>query len=196
MEQVENGEKKRNVVVEEAKDVLTDILKDFKKNEKKIGKKLLEGLVESRKAERRLGTCVNCKTGELRILRSRFSGKFFVGCSSYFKCKKCGFTRNACKCKCPICKGVKGKCKCPWKDKKWDPTCQTGYPLPGGANIQPTGKVCEKCGTPIIQVWRKGKRPFRMCLAVDCETKKDWGKPKDKKVGKGKKEKVSKSKKK
>jgi hypothetical protein len=44
--------------------------------------------------------------------------------------------------------------------------------------IQATGKVCEKCGTPIIQVWRKGRRPFRMCLDPKCETKKDWGKPK------------------
>ena len=181
MDQVYNGKKKREEVVEEAKEVLTDILKDFKKNEKNIGKKLLDGLVESRKDEKRIGTCINCKVGELRILRSRFSGKFFVGCSSYFKCKKCGFTRNACKCKCSICGGVKGKCKCSWKDKKWDPSCQTGYPLPGGANIQATGKSCEKCGTPIIQVWRKGRRPFRMCLSTTCETKKDWGKPKKEK---------------
>jgi DNA topoisomerase-1 len=191
MDMVYNGKKKREEVVDEAKDVLTDILKDFKKNEKNIGKKLLDGLVESRKDERRLGTCINCKVGELRILRSRFSGKFFVGCSSYFKCKKCGFTRNACKCKCPICGGVKGKCKCTWKDKKWEPSCQTGYPLPGGANIQAMGKVCDKCGTPIIQVWRKGRRPFRMCLSTTCETKKDWGKPKKKVKGMKIEEKVA-----
>ena len=136
----------------------------------------MEGLIDSRKEERHKGTCINCKTGELRILRSRFSGKFFVGCSSYFKCAKCGFTRTACKCKCEICGGVKGKCKCSWKDKKWFPICQTGYPLPGGATIQATGKSCEKCNTPIIQVWRKGKRPFRMCLDTKCVTKADWGK--------------------
>jgi hypothetical protein len=47
--------------------------------------------------------------------------------------------------------------------------------------IQPTGKICEKCGTPIVQVLRKGKRPFRMCLDPKCETKKDWGKKKVKK---------------
>jgi DNA topoisomerase-1 len=177
MDLVINGKKKREEVVEEAKKTLDEILKEFKKNEKKIGKKLLEGLIDARKEQRHLGTCPNCKTGELRILRSRFSKKFFVGCSNYFKCTKCGFTRNACKCKCEICGQPKGKCKCSWKDKKWFPSCQTGYPLPGGASIQATGRVCEKCNTPIIQVWRKGRRPFRMCLDPKCETKKDWGKP-------------------
>jgi DNA topoisomerase-1 len=180
MEQVFKGEKKREEVVEEAKETLGDILKEFKENEKKIGKKLLEGLVDARKEERHIGTCIHCKVGELRILRSRFSGKFFVGCSSYFKCQKCGFTRTACKCKCEICGLPKGKCKCSWKDKKWLPSCQTGYPLPGGAKIQAMGKSCEKCNTPIIQVWRKGKRPFRMCLDPKCVTKADWGKPKTK----------------
>lgn len=178
MDQIFNGKKKREEVVEEAKETLTDILKEFKENEQKIGKKLLEGLVESREQERHIGTCPNCKTGELKILRSRFSGKFFVGCSSYFRCSKCGFTRTACKCICEICGQPKGKCKCSWKDKKWNPSCQTGYPLPGGARIQSTGKICEKCNTPIIQVWRKGRRPFRMCLSTTCETKKDWGKKK------------------
>jgi len=139
-ELVMKDKKKREEVVEEAKETLDEILEEFKKNEKNIGKKLLEGLLEARKEERHIGTCPNCKTGELRILRSRRTMKFFVGCSNY-------------------------------------PKCKTGYPLPGGAVIQATGKVCEKCGTPIIQVWRKGRRPFRMCLDPKCETKKDWGKP-------------------
>lgn len=177
-EQVLNKKLKKEKVLDESKEILTDILKEFKANEKKIGKKLLEGLQISREEERRLGTCVNCKVGELRVLRSRFSGKFFVGCSSYFKCAKCGFTRTACKCKCEICGGVKGKCKDSWKDKKWNPSCQTGYPLPGMARIIAMGKVCDKCGTPMIQVIRKGKRPFKMCLDPKCETKADWGKKK------------------
>ncbi len=175
------GKVKRDRVVEEAKETLTDMLKDFKKNEKEIGKKLLDALVESREEARTLGTCISCKVGTLKVLRSRFSGKFFVGCSSYFRCEKCKFTRTACKCKCDLCGGVKGKCKCAWKDKKWAPSCQTGYPLPGMAKIQALGKTCEKCGTPMIQVIRRGKRPFRMCLDPKCETKADWGKPRTKK---------------
>ncbi len=179
-EQVMNGKLKREKVLEDARGTLIEVLKDFRTNEKKIGKKLLEGLQESREEQRTLGTCVICKTGQLKILRSRFSGKFFVGCSNYFRCAKCGFTRNACKCKCPICGQEKGKCKDSWKDKQWTPSCQTGYPLPSNAKNIPTGKTCEKCGTPIIQVIRKGKRPFKMCINPKCETKADWGKKKTK----------------
>jgi len=140
MEEVYKGKKKREEVVEEAKETLTDILSEFKQNEKKIGTKLLEALVEARKEERTLGTCPVCKVGELRIIRSRKTMKFFVGCSSY-------------------------------------PNCHNLYPLPQGAYITPLGKTCDKCGTPMIQVQRKGRRPFRMCLDPKCETKADWGKP-------------------
>jgi len=56
--------------------------------------------------------------------------------------------------------------------------CKTIYPLPHGASIYKTNKVCEKCKTPIIKVYRRGRRPFNMCLDPKCETKADWGKSK------------------
>jgi DNA topoisomerase-1 len=56
--------------------------------------------------------------------------------------------------------------------------CKNAYPLPHNASFQRLGRVCEKCGTPIIRVFRKGKRPFNLCLDPKCETKADWGKPK------------------
>ena len=56
------------------------------------------------------------------------------------------------------------------------PKCKNAYPLPSNARIVPLYKVCEKCGTPLVQVFRKGKRPFRMCLDPNCETKKNWKK--------------------
>ncbi|MEW5955423.1 MAG: DNA topoisomerase [Candidatus Micrarchaeota archaeon] len=55
------------------------------------------------------------------------------------------------------------------------PACRNLYPLPKEAVAKPTGKTCEKCGTPIVTILRKGKRPFRMCLDTKCETKKNWG---------------------
>ncbi len=177
-EKILEGKLSKETVIRRAKKTLIDILKDFKKNEKKIGNKLIEGLLDAREEENKMGECVVCKDGQMKILRSRFSGKFFVGCSNYFRCKKCHFTRKACKCKCKICKDIKGKCKCSWKDKIWNPTCQTGYPLPGHARNMATGKKCNKCSTMIINVIRAGKRPFRMCLDPKCETKKDWGKKK------------------
>ncbi len=85
MEQVYNGEKKRDKVVDEAKNILVGILDDFRKNEKEIGKKLLEGLIESRKEANRLGICPKCGN-ELRIIRGR-TGNFFVGCGGYPNCK-------------------------------------------------------------------------------------------------------------
>jgi len=140
MEQVFNGKKKREEVVEEAKEVLKKILEEFKSKEDKIGKKLLEGLVISRKEERKIGVCPNCG-GELRIIFSRRTGKRFVGCSNY-------------------------------------PKCKTGFPLPLVGQITALNKNCEVCGLPMIQVWRKGKRPFRMCINPNCESKKDWNKNK------------------
>ena len=57
------------------------------------------------------------------------------------------------------------------------PTCRQSYPLPQHALIIPTSKVCEKCGTPIYIVRRKGRRDFEMCLDPKCPTKANWGKP-------------------
>ncbi|MFA4946042.1 MAG: DNA topoisomerase I [Candidatus Micrarchaeia archaeon] len=59
------------------------------------------------------------------------------------------------------------------------PACKQVYPLPKGAAIVPLNKACEKCGTPIVNVRRKGKRPFNMCLDTHCETKANWGKKPD-----------------
>ena len=62
------------------------------------------------------------------------------------------------------------------------PKCSTSYPLPQNSLIEKTDKICEKCKTPIVKIIRKGKKPFEMCLDVNCETKKDWGKWKKKKT--------------
>jgi len=60
------------------------------------------------------------------------------------------------------------------------PKCKTGYPLPHNSRIQRLDKICEQCKTPMIQVMRQGRRPFRMCLSPQCPTKADWGKNKEK----------------
>ena len=52
--------------------------------------------------------------------------------------------------------------------------CRFGMPLPREGIIMSTEKSCEECKTPIIQVYRQGARPFRMCLDINCPTKKDW----------------------
>ncbi len=52
--------------------------------------------------------------------------------------------------------------------------CRFSAPLPREGLIVSTGKVCDKCKTPIIQVYRQGARPFRMCVDINCPTKKEW----------------------
>ncbi|OGI12580.1 DNA topoisomerase I [Candidatus Micrarchaeota archaeon RBG_16_36_9] len=54
--------------------------------------------------------------------------------------------------------------------------CKNSYPLPHNALFKKLDKICDKCNTPMIQVIRRGKRPFNMCLDPKCETKADWGK--------------------
>jgi len=58
--------------------------------------------------------------------------------------------------------------------------CKNAYPLPHNASFQRLDRVCEKCKTPIIRVFRKRRRPFDMCLDVNCPTKADWNKSKKK----------------
>jgi ssDNA-binding Zn-finger/Zn-ribbon topoisomerase 1 len=55
--------------------------------------------------------------------------------------------------------------------------CRTAYPLIPHASFQRLDKICDKCNTPIIKVFRRG-RHFNMCLDPNCETKADWRKSK------------------
>ena len=59
------------------------------------------------------------------------------------------------------------------------PNCNATYPLPLNAKIVPTKKVCEICHTPKVKVFRRGKRPFEMCIDPNCSSKSEWGKPKE-----------------
>jgi len=191
LEKIMEGKIKKEKVLKKAKKAVTKICDEFKENEDKIGKELGKAIIQTQNDKAVLGPCPDCGN-DLKVMFSPFSRKMFVGCSSYSKCKVCGFSKKACKCKCPVCGMEKGKCKCGWKDKKWIPSCQRGYPLPHNASFQSLGKICDKCNTPIIRVMRKGKRPFNMCLDPNCETKADWGKPK--KVSKKKTKKKTKKK--
>ncbi len=54
------------------------------------------------------------------------------------------------------------------------PKCKTTFSIPVG-KILKTDKVCPHCKTPIIRVVRAGKRPFEMCLTINCKSKESWG---------------------
>ncbi|MBN2203078.1 MAG: DNA topoisomerase I [Candidatus Aenigmarchaeota archaeon] len=177
IEKISAGKIKSSSVLSKGKKAVEKICVEFKEHEDEIGKELGEAILKVENDKSILGICPSCG-GVLKIMYSPRTKKMFVGCDSWSKCKVCGLSKTECKCKCPKCGKQKGKCKCTWQEKDWQPTCNQTYPLPGGAAIYRTDKVCDKCKTPIISVYRRGRKPFKMCLETTCETKANWGKPK------------------
>jgi DNA topoisomerase-1 len=51
------------------------------------------------------------------------------------------------------------------------PQCTNTYSLPQKGLIQKTEKTC-KCGSPVVKIKYKGKKPWYVCLNQDCETNK------------------------
>lgn len=190
MEQIVEGKTNREEIVTHAKGIIDKIMNEFKKNETIIGKELSHAIDETLEKMSEIGPC-DCG-GTIKIIN--FRGGRFIGCSSYFNCKKCSETKKKCKCECPLCNGVKYKCKCKWKEKGWDPSCETSYPLPHKGKIIKVGKDCEY-GHPMLRIIRQEKRPWIMCIDPECPTK-DYEKKDDKKDGKKtKKKNASKAKK-
>ena len=112
MENIQKGEENLENVIEKATSRLKPVLFRLKENEKQIGQELSEAIRETLMSRRILGDCPVCGTGKLIIIRSRRTGKRFVGCTNFFKhtckasfplpqrgvvtpanmtCKKCGF---------------------------------------------------------------------------------------------------------
>ena len=86
MEKVGIGEEKLDTVLSEAIKNLQKILDEFKENEAQIGRELQRRLSETLNKRRiTVGTCPNCKTGELIVIKSRVTKKQFVGCTNYQK---------------------------------------------------------------------------------------------------------------
>jgi DNA topoisomerase-1 len=46
--------------------------------------------------------------------------------------------------------------------------CQTSYPLPQKGRIKATGESCQVCGAPIIRVLRRKRKPWILCINIDC----------------------------
>jgi len=85
MNNIQTNSEKREQVITDTIKTLKPTLETLKEKEKEIGEQLAEAIKKSRTEERTIGTCPTCKTGKLTILRSRKTGKRFVGCTNYFK---------------------------------------------------------------------------------------------------------------
>jgi len=141
LEQIQSGEKDADEVVSGAVQLLEPILGEFKEKEALIGAEIDEALKREVYRKSSLGKCPSCKTGELRILTNKKTGKRFAGCSNYF-----------------------------------EGSCDTSYPLPQRGDIQTTGRSCSHCGAPIVKVVRRRKRPWVLCINMDCPGEKKEGK--------------------
>jgi len=129
-------------------------------NEKKAiedGKKVLDAILKKFQGnEKDIGF------GLLSGLRQKDFADSYLG-----KCVKCGGDLRA----------IRSRMGKQFVGCSGYPDCKATYPLPGEAKIMPLGKACEKCGTPMIRVIRKARKPFEMCIDPTCETKKNWGQP-------------------
>ena len=48
--------------------------------------------------------------------------------------------------------------------------CGTSYPLPQWGDIEPTGEICEPCGSPKVTVQTR-RGPWTLCVDTECSTK-------------------------
>ena len=87
MEKIREGKQKREAVLDAAKKILIKITNEFKVHINEIGKELVAAVRETRKEAETLMKCPNCKIGDIRIIKSKASGKRFLACNKYPDCK-------------------------------------------------------------------------------------------------------------
>lgn len=85
LEAVEVGEKETPLLRETVRSI-ADQLAELSANEEAVGKELDSALMNTVAKSFVLGVCPVCKTGQLKIVRSKATRKRFVGCSNYPKC--------------------------------------------------------------------------------------------------------------
>ena len=89
---------------------------------------------------------------------------------------------------CPVCKKGKLGIKYSPKNRRYFiacnayPNCKTTFSLPPYGMIKKLGdgKLCDKCGLPLLMSLQKGKRPWIFCFNPNCESRKNKeAKPED-----------------
>src|SRR5208282_2130098 len=137
MNEIQQGKETKEVVLQNAVEILKPVLLELKEKESVIGEQLSQALKKARLEERTVGTCTKCGDGKLVILRSKKTGKRFVGCTNYFEDK-----------------------------------CNVTFPLPQKGTIKPLNATCKNCGCPVLRVYLRGKRSWKLCLNPNCPSKR------------------------
>ncbi len=48
------------------------------------------------------------------------------------------------------------------------PECEQSYPLPQYGRLEAMGTTCLRCGSPMVRVFSKGRRPWEVCVNLQC----------------------------
>ena len=83
LEAVESGAETEGEILRETVRSIANQLAELGTEEDVLGKELGTALMRTAAKVPALGRCPVCKTGELRVIRSKTTGKRFVGCSNY-----------------------------------------------------------------------------------------------------------------
>lgn len=89
MDVIERGNASRTEVLIKSTELLMSMLNEARGHQAAIGREFLETTRKTRLEEMTLGKCPVCKTGDLRVLRSKKTRKGFVGRSNYWR-QGCG----------------------------------------------------------------------------------------------------------
>jgi len=165
MELIRERKKKKDEVLEEAREILVKILGKFRKKEKEIGLGLIETLKKTEIAMTTVGKCPACKDGTLLIKRGKFGR--FIACDKYPECKTTfklpasGFiniSKNVCKeCSYPMIKIIR-------KGKKPQELCiNLGCPTKKIDESKFKEKTCPKCKTSNLVLRRSIYGAFIAC---------------------------------
>jgi DNA topoisomerase-1 len=49
--------------------------------------------------------------------------------------------------------------------------CSTTYPLPQTGMVKPLASPCKSCGAPVVSVYLRARKPWRLCLNPQCPSK-------------------------
>jgi DNA topoisomerase-1 len=85
MNEIQQGKETRENVLRGAIEILKPATEKLKEKEQIIGARLSQAIQKARLDERIIGACPICQNGKLVILRSKKTGKRFVGCTNYFE---------------------------------------------------------------------------------------------------------------
>ena len=90
LEAVERGSEGEAALMRETVASLARQLTELSANEEAVGKEIDSALMSAAAKAFILGRCPLCKTGQLRVIRSKSTKKRFVGCSNYPTCRASG----------------------------------------------------------------------------------------------------------